>query len=292
MYGYVRPLKSELRVREYELFQAAYCGLCEALRERYGAASRFVVNYDLTFLAMVLADGGETQLRRCPAHPLKERPCVCRNPSFDDAADYSVILAYWKLMDAARDESAGKAAASKAAAAAVRPAWRKASERKPYLAAQTEALLKELDGLEQEKCSSLDRTADCFARILQAAAETTEDKSAKRVQQELLYHVGRTVYILDAVDDLRSDAARDRYNPLRYRLAITDGALSDEQKQELRSTLNVSQRRAAAAMELRKRDLWQPVLENIVLDGLPTVTDLVFAGKWNAKDKKKDKPFG
>ena len=49
MYGYVRPDKGELRVREYELFRAVYCGLCQALRERYGFLSRFAVNYDMTF---------------------------------------------------------------------------------------------------------------------------------------------------------------------------------------------------------------------------------------------------
>jgi len=49
MFGYVRPHKAELLVKEYEMFRAAYCGLCTALKERYGAAARYVINYDLTF---------------------------------------------------------------------------------------------------------------------------------------------------------------------------------------------------------------------------------------------------
>ena len=36
MFGYVRPYKPELKVREYEMFRAAYCGLCWALKEKYG----------------------------------------------------------------------------------------------------------------------------------------------------------------------------------------------------------------------------------------------------------------
>ena len=31
MFGYIRPQKGQLRVWEYELFRAAYCGLCAAL---------------------------------------------------------------------------------------------------------------------------------------------------------------------------------------------------------------------------------------------------------------------
>lgn len=57
MYGYIRPDRGELKVREYQQFRAAYCGLCEALRRRCGLLSRFVVNYDLTFLAMALSKG-------------------------------------------------------------------------------------------------------------------------------------------------------------------------------------------------------------------------------------------
>ena len=38
MFGYVRPFKSELLVREYDQYKAAYCQLCRALREHYGWA--------------------------------------------------------------------------------------------------------------------------------------------------------------------------------------------------------------------------------------------------------------
>ena len=33
MFGYVRPFKSELLVREYDQYKAAYCQLCRALKE-------------------------------------------------------------------------------------------------------------------------------------------------------------------------------------------------------------------------------------------------------------------
>ena len=47
MYGYVRPDKGELKVSEYELYRAAYCGLCHALKKRCGFGARMALSYDL-----------------------------------------------------------------------------------------------------------------------------------------------------------------------------------------------------------------------------------------------------
>ena len=55
MFGYVRPSDRRLTEEERETFRAAYCGLCHALGASYGPAGRMILNYDLTFLAMVLS---------------------------------------------------------------------------------------------------------------------------------------------------------------------------------------------------------------------------------------------
>lgn len=280
MYGYIRPDKQELRVREYELFRAAYCGLCETLRSRYGLSARFAVNYDLTFLAMALSGPFAAEPRRCPAHPFHKRQCLCGSPALETAADYSVILARWKLADAADDENGGRALLAEAGQAVWKRAYEKATARRPDFDGNTRKCLEELAALEKDGCRSLDRMADCFARIIAFAAGGAADAARERILRELFYHVGRYVYILDAVDDLEEDVRLDRYNPLRYRLQAGTAALDDGQRRALRGTLNLSQRSAAAALSLRDADPWQPILENILTVGLPEVTDLVFSGKW------------
>ena len=286
MYGYIRPDKGELRVREYELFRAVYCGLCETLRQRYGFLTRFVVNYDMTFLAMVLlsSDAG-TAMHRCPVHPLQKRPCVHNSEALEAAADYSIILAWWNLQDNRRDEKAVKALAAGTGAAAMKKAYEKAAAARPAFAANTKQCLEELNRLEKENCPSLDRAADCFARILAFAAEEFEDGEQRRIRHELFYHIGRCVYLLDAVDDLAEDIRENNYNPLRFRLKQAEDKLSEEETVQLRSTLNLSQRSAASALALRSDDPWQPILENTVMIGLPEVAELVFSGKWQ-KSKK------
>ena len=56
MFGYVLINKAELKCREFEEYGGIYCGLCMALKESHGNISRFCVNYDLTFLSILLAD--------------------------------------------------------------------------------------------------------------------------------------------------------------------------------------------------------------------------------------------
>ena len=57
MFGYVRPSFGRLTEEEKVRFQAAYCGLCRTMGHRCGAVSRLFLNYDLTFLAVLLSEG-------------------------------------------------------------------------------------------------------------------------------------------------------------------------------------------------------------------------------------------
>lgn len=288
MYGYIRPNKDNLRIREYRQFRSAYCGLCESLRRRAGPAARFLVNYDMTFLAMVMSADPRTKKVRCPLHPFRKSLCICGDEALSVAADQSVILAWWKLQDDRNDTRGRKRLRAGFLMFLLRRAYKKALKAQPDFAWNTEKNLRELSRLEREKCASIDRTADCFAKILSFAAETTADERQKRVRRELLYHVGRTVYLLDAVDDFSDDVKEDLYNPLRYRFSPERDKLSDEDRRQIRATLNLSQQNAVAALELRENDGWQSILENILCDGLPNVTDLVFSGEWR-KIKKINK---
>ena len=288
MYGYIRPDRSALTVLEYRRFQAAYCGLCEALKSRCGPLARFVVSYDLTFLAMLLSKGARTDWRRCPAHPLQKRACAVDDPALDTAADYSVILGWWKLRDNSEDKGSLAALPDRAGMELLQRAYRSAAARQPVFDETTRRCLRELGTLEKENCPSLDRTADCFARILASAVTGSEEE--RRVQREILYHVGRSVYILDAADDYERDFKSGSYNPLICREAHPGDKLSFSQKEELRATLTLSQRSAAKALELRPEDIWQPILRNILSLGLLEAVSAVLAGKWNKKDRTQRYP--
>ena len=50
MFGYVRIYKPELKIKDYEIYKAAYCSVCRALGRHYGVIARGLLSYDATFL--------------------------------------------------------------------------------------------------------------------------------------------------------------------------------------------------------------------------------------------------
>ncbi|MDR1217937.1 MAG: DUF5685 family protein, partial [Oscillospiraceae bacterium] len=284
VFGYIRPVRGELKVREFEAFRACYCGLCHALGRHYGAAARLVLNFDLVFLAMLLwEDAGEpeVELRRCPVSPLKRKRCCRETQSLERCAGYSVILTYWKLRDSVRDETFFKRCAARAALLFLRRAYKDASKRYARFDGMARAALDELEQIEATAPSvnSLDEAADKFARILSAASEDHGDGRGRALEQ-ILYHTGRWIYIIDACDDLKEDAARNRFNPVAARFgAAAAHGLDEEQSERVRVTLAHSANLAGAALELTEPTSWTPVVRNILCLGMPAVCASVLSGE-------------
>ena len=291
MYGYVRPDKGDLKVSEYERFRGMYCGLCHVLKERYGPACRYLVNYDFTFLAMLFAEGADAQSqpRRCPYHPLRKTVCPVSGDSLSAAADCTVILAYWKLRDGASDKGFFSALGCRIVCGVLRRNYKKATLRQPDFAAAAEENLLALAELEKAKTASLDEVADRFARLLQAAAPAAPEEAKSRILRELLYHLGRIVYILDAVDDLSEDIFNGNYNPLCYRFEISGDKLSPEDVLTLRGTLQMSYNALCGAFALLEQGEYNGILSNVIYRGLPAVTQAVFDGSWKSVSKNKTK---
>lgn len=279
MFGYVRPVKDELKVRDLELYRAAYCGLCHAIGRKYGFPARLTLNYDFTLLAMLFSPPEvkpERCMRRCPVHPLRGRTTCACGAGLELAADESIILTWQKLRDDARDKGALGGLPARLAALFLRGAYKKAAAARPEFDGQVRDCLARLDELERERCSSIDRTADAFARLLQAAAPDGPDEGRTRALRELLYHLGRWVYLVDAWDDLEEDRKSGNYNPLELRF---NGA-PEAETEYVRTTLTHSVRLAASAFELADFGGWGPVIENILYLGLPTAQQAVLTGCW------------
>ncbi len=282
MFGYVRPVRPELKCRDFDLYRATYCGLCRCLRHRYGPIAPMLLNFDFTFLALLLwpAEPSFTPCSgRCHANPLIHKPMCPNSPALELAADESIILAWWKLRDTVGDEGVWKGLPARMLSTVLRPSYRKAARLRPEFDRTVRICLGELNRLEREKCASIDRTADTFARILQAAAP--EEGTLGRVLSQMLYHLGRWIYLLDARDDLQEDIQRGRYNPLILRYGSQGGG------QEFENTLSHSLELVGAAFQLGEFGCRAALLENIIYLGLPLVQRAVFDGSWIQIKKQK-----
>lgn len=285
MFGYVRPSLAKLSEEDKARFGAVYCGLCRALGERYGQAARMILNYDFTFLAVLLwpKEGAGSIHRRCIAHPFAGRDHYPGNPALELAADESVILAWWQIQDALSDPGRGKGK-YRAASLALKSAYRRAAERRPDFDRITRERLARLGELEAARCASLDLPADAFAGILAAAAADVPDPMKRRVLEQLLYHLGRWIYLVDAADDLAKDFASGSYNPLIFRYGLTGGELTAEAREGLTVSLDHSIRLMAAAYELWDFGVWSPIIRAAVYEGLFLVGRAVLEGTFQAGD--------
>lgn len=281
MFGYVRPARSQLTGEEWEDYQGAYCGLCHTLQKRCGLAARFILNYDFVFLFFLLdGEDGTCRTRRCPVHPFRGKPCLEGRAAMDLCAMESTVLAYYQLSDSVADEDFWKRTRDRLARWLLKGAYRRSRAKCQDFDYQVATCLWELDELERQSSPKLDRVADTFARLLAAAAPTTGEEGLDRPRQQLLYHVGRWIYLTDAVDDLAEDREKGRYNPLAARFG------PEIDMDYVRTTMTHSLNLARSAFELLPQTRWSTILENILYLGLPRVQELVLAGKWNHNEDR------
>lgn len=283
MFGYVRPSIRDLPEEELDRFRAMYCGLCHTLSRRYGQAARFILNYDFTYLAILLSDGtaGAQGAGRCYTSPIKKRPFLEPTAAMELAADESVILAYWQLRDGVEDHGLWKGLGYRVSAAALRGGYRKAAAARPGFDGRVREQLAALSRLEGECCPSMDQAADTFAQLLAAAAAGVEDPVRRRVLEQMLYHLGRWVYLIDAADDLQKDAVSGNYNPVALRYGLRDGKWDEESRRAFARTLDHSIHMIATAFELWDFGVWRPLLESTVYTGLFAVGRAVLEGTFH-----------
>ena len=290
MFGYVRPVLDRLDDVQRDAYQSAYCGLCHALGRRHGFLARFTLQYDFTFLAILLTAAGaqdESLCRRCPVHPLRGPRACPGGEQMEAAADQSMILTYYKLSDDVDDHNAVTGLPYRFIRLLFRRPYRRAASAQPAFDAQVREGLDCLRRLEEERSPELDRAADAFARILASASTAyPEGSPLRRTLGELLYHLGRWIYLMDAWDDLNEDKKYGRYNPLDARFH----GRAPEEKDYLNTTAVHSVRLAGAAANLMELGSWAPVVENVLYLGLPAVQSAVLDGSWREMRRTRRKP--
>lgn len=271
MFGYIRIFKSELKIKDYEIFRAYYCGLCKTLGKKYNQMTRLGLSYDMTFLA-ILADSlndTDPQINRegCIRHVGKQFVCK-NNPCIEYSADMSIILTYHKLCD---DISDNKSLKARIARLAYVRAIKKASKKYPEVSKSVLEKLTSLAKLEKQKCSHIDIVADPFA-LLTSEMFAGWDKHLC----DLGYNIGRFIYIADAYKDLKDDIKTNSYNP--YVCAYDKQFLDSEDfKKKVMGSLNMTL--AAVSESYKKLNIKKnkAILDNIIYFGMRAVYDSLFA---------------
>ncbi len=294
MFGYVKVNRGELKVKEYELYRGAYCGLCRSMGKCTGQCSRMALSSDFAFLVMVrlaLSDVKvEFKQRRCLAHPLTKRSVMERNEVLDYCAYAAAILGYHKIKDDLADEKGLKSLR----AVCTRPfaaSWRRKAlgAGLSELDGRVEDALRRLSELEASGIASVDAPADVFGELLSDIVSFGLEGGRKRIAAELGRHVGKWIYIVDALDDASEDAEKGRYNPF---LLLYGGRLPTEEELLLISdALKAELVGVEAAMDLVQTDniAVRSIIENTLYLGLPDTVEKIICGKSDAGKRKRTK---
>lgn len=224
MFGYVTPLKPELKIKDYTKFQGYYCGLCHGIKESYGNLPRMTLNYDMAFLSILLDSITDetTSFRqlRCPVHPFQKRAIVYNSKALEYASSINVVLFYYKLVDDTIDDKSLK---SKAGTILLNKAKKSFSTNYEELHNTIKDNLNLLNQLENNKTfSSLDEISHPFAHLtgeLLKSYPHISDKQSEGIRDRLYklgYNLGKWIYVIDAFDDLEEDMKKDKFNPINY----------------------------------------------------------------------------
>ena len=224
MFGYVTPLKAEMKIKDFARFKCYYCGLCCHIKKEFGNVPRISLNYDMTFLGLLLdalnPQELEVSLHRCSLHPTEKKTVIANNKALSYAASMNISLFYYKLLDDARDEKSFK---SKFFSVFLSPYKRKFQASIVKINNDISHCLKKLSLLEDNKSfTSIDEICDPFSNlvgiILRDYPYSLKDDcpELRNTLYNLGYSIGKWIYLIDALDDLKSDMESGKFNPINF----------------------------------------------------------------------------
>ncbi|PGH51124.1 DUF5685 family protein [Streptomyces sp. Ru87] len=230
MFGIIRPCRHRLSGGLHARWTAHLCGLCLALRGDHGQFARVATNYDGLIVSVLAEAQAEPSGRRrrtagpCPLRGMRTAP-VATGDGARLAATVSLVLASAKIRDHVADGD-GLLARRPVAAAARRVAggWDRAGARSGAdLGFDTAVLVRAV-----ERQAGVEAAAGPGTPLLEITEPTESATAAAFGHTAVLAGrpgnagplreagrlFGRLAHLLDAVEDLRQDAASGAWNPL------------------------------------------------------------------------------
>ena len=290
MLGYIMPEKPELKIKEYEIYSGYYCGICKSIARRYGQLPRLALSYDSVLLALLLSgispEGEDFKTKRCIVHPLKKRSIVYNSPEIDYAADILLLLAYYKLKDDYEDDRDNKAVLGMTL---LKPTFKKLMKMRERQFEILADKLGELTRLEEGNCSSLDQSAEPFAKLLEEVFDPGEalespvfqEEGVRQLYRRIGYHLGKWIYLIDAYDDIEENLEKGSYNPLihqfKFNIDVPETTAEFRTRIKERVELNLMCYLSALSQCCEELDFNknQGLIENIIYMGLLRKTEQI-----------------
>lgn len=223
MFGYILPDKPNLYMKDYALYRAFYCGLCHQIGRCQGQCMRMSVNYDVTFLSILLHGLAKEELpmemRACVLNPFRKKSVVGETPLLKTMAYLNTLLVDFKCRD---DIADGGKRGKKHLRRLIGLRVRSARKALPEVAKVLDQAFEAQCEVEAGAPTSWHMAAEPFANAIQDIIRLlTADLYTPELGM-IGYLLGQYVYVLDAVDDYDKDKKKGQYNPLVLRYCEQD----------------------------------------------------------------------
>ena len=222
MFGYIRPDKMELRLRDIHRYQDLYCGLCYSIRKNYGQLYGLSLSYDITFLLAVL-DGLEEEPEmklydfRCPVNPLKHKKILISKHALQYSAFINYFLMYLKVDDDVFDTDSSMKKILRFLLERNKK-YRKQLYEYYKIVEKLKLQMKKFNEAEIERQSFDELTnsfGTFFAEIFIDFFSEVKNVEANSNLYRLCFLLGKWVYIIDAYDDFQKDSEKGEFNLLK-----------------------------------------------------------------------------
>ena len=294
MFGYIQANQVELSDADKTTYKSYYCGLCRCLKEIAGARGQLLLNYDMTFLVILLSGlyelPSEPEKFLCALHMASKRTAIINDATRYGAA-MNVILSYHNLMDDFEDTgNRSKWVLAKA----LKGPYRKVAEKYPRQAEAIEHFMEETKEAQQRGERNLDIVSGYTGEMLGSLFLWKEDVW-KSDLLDMGYYMGKFIYLMDAYEDREKDQKNGNYNPLIRKREENPDAYEAFMGQTLTSLV------AECARSFERLPIIEeaPILRNILYSGVWTKYEYLrlksgqkAAEKAAAERKKEDAVLG
>ena len=215
MLGNVKPYMPALSDTGKAKYTAYYCGLCKALGRGHGLFSRFMLNYDMAFVAVLHSEMNNvpyaTSHSGCLTNPFKKKDILLPCESTDFAADVLIMLTFFKARDNMADEKFIKKAGWFFLYPYLYLKYRHAAAKHPALA---NVLRQESSAQQALEAGSddIDRLAMPTANMVRAIMLECAGCENRFAAGQFGFLLGRVIYLLDALCDRKEDETEKRFN--------------------------------------------------------------------------------
>ena len=262
MFGYVRINKMDLTFREYENYKGYYCGLCKYLKENHGEISRIGLNYDITFLIVILSAiyKPKTNIFEevCLVSPFKRKKKLI-NDITEYAASMNILLTYYKLEDNLLDDKGVK---DILAYNLYKSKLKMAHKKYPHKSQIIKEQMKILNQLEKNKEYNIDKVSNTFGELMGEIFAYKKDKYEDDLRR-IGFNIGKYIYILDAYEALNEDYKKGRYNPFMEYINKRE-----ELKIRVDRLISISLGLLASSIDRLNLQVNRGIIENIVYSGV------------------------